>query len=136
MPATNPQVVGFLLPQFRCAHNTVLQRLEEIKCHSYLQVGQEGGAGELQASQLHLSPWEGDRAANPANYFQAHCSGFAWDGVHFLHSRPYGAMFGICDQNGVDDRPVLELLLNHICTASVKAFPVLSLPPQRVNFIC
>ncbi|KAK4825859.1 LOW QUALITY PROTEIN: hypothetical protein QYF61_003133, partial [Mycteria americana] len=36
------------------------QRLEESKCHSSLQEGQERGPRELQASQPHLHTWEGD----------------------------------------------------------------------------
>jgi len=31
----------------------------EEPCHSNLQEEQEGGAGKLQASQLHLCPWKG-----------------------------------------------------------------------------
>lgn len=45
------------------------QRLEEKKCHVYLQEGQEGGLRELQAGQLHLRPWEGDRTNDPGNNF-------------------------------------------------------------------
>ena len=48
------------------------QGLEESKCHSCLQKGQDGGPWELQAGQLDLNPWEGDRAANPGNHVQAH----------------------------------------------------------------
>jgi len=33
-------------------------------------MGQEEGLGDLQASQPHLNPWEGDGATNPGNYFQ------------------------------------------------------------------
>ena len=37
-----------------------------------LRKGQEGRPRELQGSQLHLSPWAGDGAANPGNRFPAH----------------------------------------------------------------
>ncbi|KAK4824897.1 hypothetical protein QYF61_021137 [Mycteria americana] len=46
--------------------------VERRKCHSYLQEKQEGGPRELEASQHHLDPWEGNGAANPGNHFQAH----------------------------------------------------------------
>jgi len=41
--------------------------LEGSKCHSCLQERQEGGCGELQADQPHLSPWEG----HGANHMEA-----------------------------------------------------------------
>ena len=44
---------------------------EESKYHSYLQEGQKGRSRELQASQPHLSPWEGDGANLSENHFQA-----------------------------------------------------------------
>lgn len=47
------------------------QRLEESKCHSYLQEGQGGQPKELQAGQPHLDPWKGDGAVHPRNYFHA-----------------------------------------------------------------
>jgi len=48
------------------------QRLEDSKCHSCLQEGQEEALGELQVGQCHLSPWDGGGTANPGNLFQAH----------------------------------------------------------------
>ncbi|GAB0192621.1 mitochondrial enolase superfamily member 1 [Grus japonensis] len=48
------------------------QRLEERKCHFYLQERQEEEPRELQTSQPHLSPWESNGAANPGKHFQAH----------------------------------------------------------------
>ena len=48
------------------------QRLEESKCHSYLQGGQEGRLRKLQAAQPHLSPWESDRANQSGNHFHTH----------------------------------------------------------------
>jgi len=33
---------------------------------------EKGESGELQASQPHLNPWEGDRANLPRNHFQTH----------------------------------------------------------------
>lgn len=46
--------------------------LEESKCNPYLQERQEVGSRELQFSQSHLSPGEGDWANNPRNSFQTH----------------------------------------------------------------
>lgn len=39
--------------------------MQEAKCQSCLQEGQEGELREHQASQSHLSPLEADGAANP-----------------------------------------------------------------------
>lgn len=48
-----------------CLNNKIpLQGLEESKYHSYLQKGQEGRPGELQAGQSHLNPWY--HGLNPA----------------------------------------------------------------------
>jgi len=44
------------------------QILEESRCHFCFHEGQEAGPRELQASQPHLDPWEGDGAANPGNH--------------------------------------------------------------------
>lgn len=44
--------------------------MEASKCHSYLQDRQAGGSGELQASQIHLSPWEASGVGPSGNQFQ------------------------------------------------------------------
>lgn len=50
-----------------------VQRLEERKCHSYLQKGQAGGFRVLQAVQPHLDHWEGNPwASKPGHHLQAH----------------------------------------------------------------
>lgn len=54
------------------ATGRIVQRLEEWKCYSYLQEGQEGEPKELQVGQSHLNPLEIDRAVNSGNYFQVH----------------------------------------------------------------
>jgi len=46
-------------------------RIEESKCHSYLQEEQEGELRELQASQSHLSPCESE-PAHAGSHFQEH----------------------------------------------------------------
>lgn len=48
---------------------SVPKRPEESKCHSSLQAE---GSGELQAVQLHLSPWQSDGVINPRSCFQTH----------------------------------------------------------------
>lgn len=55
------------------------ENTKESSHHSYLQrnqmsfqEGQEGRSGELQASQPHISPCEGDEATNSGNHFQTH----------------------------------------------------------------
>lgn len=58
------------------------QRWEKT-CQSYFQEGQEGGSGELQASQAHLNPWEGVRATNLGNNFQ---NTWRWLGVFSMNS--------------------------------------------------
>lgn len=45
------------------------QRLEESKCHSHLQEGQEGGTTHSSTKGPNLGPLEGDRTANPGNHF-------------------------------------------------------------------
>lgn len=46
--------------------------LEESKCHSHLQVGQEEGHRDLNIIQPHPNPWECDGTANLLNHLQAH----------------------------------------------------------------
>lgn len=48
------------------------QKLEESKCHSSLQEGQEGRSEELQDSQPHLNLYIGNGATKPGKHFQAH----------------------------------------------------------------
>lgn len=47
-------------------------KLEESKCHSCLQEGQEGRSEELQAGEPHLNPWVGNGATNAGKHFQTH----------------------------------------------------------------
>lgn len=49
-----------------------LGEVEESKCCSCTQDGQEEVSRELQASQPHLNSWEDDGATDPENHFQAH----------------------------------------------------------------
>ena len=51
----------------------------------FLQLGQSRLHRELEAALLSWS------------------AGFGWDRVNFLHSSWYGAVFWICDENGVDN---------------------------------
>lgn len=48
------------------------QGLEEWKCHSCLQGRNKGKPRELQTTQPHLIPWQGDGAASPGNHFQTY----------------------------------------------------------------
>jgi len=46
----------------------MLKRLEENKCHCYVQEGQEERLGKLQAGPLHLSLWEADEENPPGKH--------------------------------------------------------------------
>lgn len=52
---------------------------------------------------------------------------YGCDGVHFLPSSPYDAVFWICDQNNVDYTEMFWLLLNSACATS-RPFLLLTLP--------
>jgi len=56
------------------------------------------------------------------------CAGFDWDGVNFLHSSLYGAMFWISAENSVDNTGMFSLLLSSAYTAPG---PLLVLTPRR-----
>lgn len=45
-------------------------RLQESKCHSYIQKGHEGELRELEASQIHIDLWKGDGAINLGKHFR------------------------------------------------------------------
>lgn len=53
------------------------------------------------------------------------CIAPGWNGVNFPHSSPYSTVLYICSSNGVDNTPMLWLLLNSANTA-----PRLSLQPR------
>ena len=70
IPATNPQVVGVLLPQFTSAH-TIQSSKEWKKPHVLSLLSSRRARRRTQGttgqSASPLSSWEGDRAANPGN---------------------------------------------------------------------
>ena len=66
-------VVGSLLISFEVmVTGRGSGRLEESKCHSYLQKRQEGRHGDIQTDQPHLSIWEGAGDNPPEKHFQTH----------------------------------------------------------------
>lgn len=71
-----------------------------------------------------ISPFDASAPSHPG-------TGSGWHGVSFLHSSPYGALFWICDYNGLERKPMFELLLNTIlmlkaCFAFLCCCPALS----------
>lgn len=48
-------------------------------------------------------------------------TGPGWDGVDFIHSSSYDAVFKISDQNSDDKTLIIYLLLNTVCKA-ISAF--------------
>jgi len=61
--------------------------------------------------------------------------GFGCDRVNFLCSSLYGAMFGICAGNSVDNTGIFSLLLSSAYTAS-KTFLLHTPPYQQVGWRC
>lgn len=65
--------------------------------------------------KLNISPLSQSWPAFDAQYHE--CTGFGWDKVAFLPKSSYGAVFWMCEQNSVDNRGMVQLLLENAYTA-------------------
>ena len=108
IPATNPQAVGVLLPQFTSAH-TIQSSKEWKKPHvpPVFEKGKKKDPGNYRPVSLTSLPGKEIEQLILETFFQAHCTGLGWDGVNFLHGSPRGAVFGICHQNRVANTPMV-----------------------------
>lgn len=78
---------------------------EECKCQGHFDI--------VVGSQVHCSIMKSCGVFTLSFFFSVQlCIGFGYNGVNFLHSSLYGAVFWICDGNSVDDTVKVWVLLS------------------------